>query len=37
MGDVTPFVQQAGEKGEPLKLVIQRNQEKLKTTLSVKR
>ena len=33
MGDVTPFVQEAGQKGEPLKLDIQRNQEKLKTTL----
>ena len=33
MGDVTPFVQEAGQKGEPLELDIQRNQEKLQTTL----
>ncbi|RID89350.1 SpoIVB peptidase [Peribacillus asahii] len=33
MGDVTPFVQEAGKKGEPLKLDIQRNQEKLKASL----
>ena len=33
MGDVTPFVQEAGQKGEPLELDIQRNQEKLQATL----
>ena len=33
MGDVTPFVQEAGQKGVPLKLDIQRNQEELKTSL----
>lgn len=33
MGDVTPFVQEAGKKGVPLKLNIQRNQEALKASL----
>lgn len=33
MGDVTPFVQEAGQKGIPLKLDIQRNQDKLQTSL----
>ena len=34
MGDVTPFVQEAGQKGVPLKLDIQRNQEKLQDLLA---
>ncbi len=34
MGDVTPFVQEAGKKGEPLKLIIQRNQEAFKGFLA---
>jgi stage IV sporulation protein B len=33
MGDVTPFVQEAGKNGVPLKLDIQRNQEEFKTSL----
>lgn len=33
MSDVTPFVQKAGQTGEPLKLEIQRNQEQVKTSL----
>ncbi len=33
MGDVTPFVQESGKKGVPLKLDIQRNQEALKASL----
>lgn len=33
MGDVTPFVQEAGQKGVPLTLDIQRNQEEFKTSL----
>lgn len=34
MTDVTPFVQEAGEKGEPLKLVINRDKQVLNTTLT---
>ncbi|WP_087941758.1 SpoIVB peptidase [Bacillus kwashiorkori] len=34
MGEVTPFVQQAGSSGKPLKLVIKRNEETIKTELS---
>ncbi|MDQ0220792.1 SpoIVB peptidase [Peribacillus cavernae] len=34
MSDVTPFVQQAGEKGEPLQLVINREKETMKATLT---
>lgn len=33
MGDVTPFVQDAGQKGVPLKIDIQRNQQIIKTSL----
>src|ERR1700730_16464495 len=33
MADVTPYVQQAGEKGEPLQLVINREKATIKTTL----
>ena len=33
MSDVTPFVQEAGRKGEALKLEIQRNEEELKASL----
>ena len=33
MGDVTPFVQEAGKNGTPLKLDIQRNQKDMKATL----